>query len=41
MRRVAGLVTMLLLVSPVTLPPPALGAIKVVVIEVKGMVCNA
>lgn len=41
MRRVAGLVTMLLLVSWLTMPLPALAAIKVAVIEVKGMVCNA
>jgi hypothetical protein len=41
MRRVAGLVTMLLLVSWLTMPLPTLGAIKVAVIEIKGMVCNA
>jgi hypothetical protein len=41
MRRVVGLGMMLLLVSLLTMPPPALGAIKVAVIEVKGMVCSA
>ena len=41
MRRVAGLVAVLLLMSWLTMPLPTLAATKVAVIEVKGMVCSA
>jgi hypothetical protein len=41
MRRVAGFIAVLLLTSWLTMPLAALAAIKVAVIEVKGMVCHA
>ncbi len=41
MRRVAGLMAVLLLMAWLTVPVTAFAATKVAVIEVKGMVCQA